>query len=252
MKTFLALLIATGALTLAALPGRADVQLSAEKLDMLDQLGYFTPGFKQEVRDLVESKKALADAGEEKHKLALELPALQQQAAAVQAKADALRRELAKYEHPDETDFTALQAAIKDPKAKLPDQTALAQAYVWTYPASPHVADAQAFLTQAQKTLADAAQAEKDAEAKRAADYAKLVQRAQARDLDLEEWRDFLRNLSQDDLVKLIGRPTAQSPDYWDYAGGWTTDPITHKKVGLQISFDAARVLNVDELPAQP
>ena len=252
MKISLAFLITTSALALAALPGRADVQLSAEKLDMLDQLGYFTPGFKQEVHDLVDSKKALADAGNENHKLTLELPGLQQQAAAAQAKTAALRQELAKYEHPDETDFISLQILIKDPKAKVPDQIALAQAYVWTYPASPHEADAQAFLSQAQKTMADAAQAEKDAEAKRAADYAKMVQRAQSRDLDIGEWRDFLRNLSQDDLVKLIGRPTSQSPDYWDYAGGWTTDSTTHKKVGLQVSFDAARVLNVDELPAQP
>ncbi len=79
-----------------------------------------------------------------------------------------------------------------------------------------------------------------------------MVQRAQAHDLNIDEWRDFLRNMSQDDLVKLIGRPTSQSLDYWDYAGEWITDPTTHRKVGLQITFNAARVLNVDEMPAQP
>jgi hypothetical protein len=252
MKSSLAFLITTGVLGLAWVPARADGQLSPERLDRVDQLGYFTPGFKREVHDLVDSKAALAKAGEENHKLTLELPALQQEATAVQAKATALRQELAKYEHPDETDFAALQVIMKDEKAKLPDQIALAQAYVWTYPASPHEADAQAFLTQAQKTLADAAQSQKDAEAKRAADYATLVKRAQAHDLSVNEWRDFLQNKSQDELVQLIGRPTSQSVDYWDYNGGWTTDAITHQKVGLQITFDAGRVLSVSEMPAQP
>ncbi len=42
---------------------------------------------------------------------------------------------------------------------------ALAQAYVWTYPASPHAADAQEYLSAGQKKLADQEKAEKDAEA---------------------------------------------------------------------------------------
>ena len=254
MKTSFAFLITSAAalLGLATLPGRADVKLSPERLDMVDQLGYFTPTFKAEVHDLIDSKTALAKAGDENHKLTLELPGLTQQATESQAKMTALRQELAKYEHPEETDFVALQALMKDPKAKLPDQIAMAQAYVWTYPASTHEGDAQAFLTQGQKTWAEGVQAEKDTEAKRAADYATMVKRAQARDLNVDEWRDFLRNMSQDDLVKLIGRPTTQAADYWDYAGQWTTDPSTHQKVGLQITFDAARVQNVDEMPAQP
>jgi hypothetical protein len=248
------LCIATGLvlLSLASTPCRADGQLSPERLDLVDKLGYFTPGFKAAVHELVDTKHDLENDALENQKLTLELPALQQRTAEAEAKAIALRQELTKYEHPDETDFTALQNKMKDRGAKLADQIALAQAYVWTYPASPHEADAQQFLQQAQKTVADTKQAQKNAEAARAAAHAKLVQRAQAHDLSVGEWRDFLRDMSQEDLVKLIGQPTSQSDDYWFYSGDWIADPVTHKKVGIQINFNAGRVLKVDEIPSPP
>jgi regulator of replication initiation timing len=254
MKHLFVLSIVGGvtALGLVSGPVRAANQLSPERIDAVDKLGYFTPGFKAAVHDVVDSKQALQDAGEENHKLSLELPGLQKQATEVQAQTIALRQELAKYEHPEETDFVALQNRMKDDSAKLEDQIALAQAYVWTYPASPHEADAQQYLQQAQKKVADALQAAKDSESARAATYARTVQRAQAKDLTVEEWRDFLRNMSQDDLVKMIGRPTSQSDDYWTYGGEWIADPTTHKKVGIQINFSAGRVLNVDEIPPPP
>jgi hypothetical protein len=58
--------------------------------------------------------------------------------------------------------------------------------------------------------------------------------------------------MSQDDLIKLMGRPSLQAPDYWIYSGDWTTSATTHNKVGLQINFDAGRVLTVIEKPSQP
>jgi hypothetical protein len=213
----------------APAPGQTDSrQLSPERLDALDRLGCFTPGFKAAAHDLVDSKDALEQARTE--------------------------QELAKYEHPEETDFTALQMRMNDAGAKLEDQIAPAQAYVWTYPASPHESEAQQYLQQAQKKLADQRQAEKDAEAAREAAHAKLVQRAQARDLSLGEWRDFLRGMSQDDLVKLLGRPasTSQEGNDWIYAGAWILDPTTHQKVGMEINFNAGRVLSLDEKPPPP
>jgi exonuclease VII large subunit len=249
--TFL-LLAGFAVLGLAATPGRADGQLSPERLDMVDKLGYFTPGFKAAVRDFVDSKHALEEAGAENQKLSLELPGLEKQATEEEAKTVALRQELAKYEHPEETDFVALQNRISDGDAKLEDQIALAQAYVWTYPTSPHEGDAQQYLQQAQKKMADNQQAEKDAEAARTSAHANLVRRALAHNLSVSEWRDFLRNMSQEDLVKLIGQPSAQSNDYWTYAGEWISDPTTHKKVGIQVDFEAGRVLNVDEMPPPP
>ena len=107
-------------------------------------------------------------------------------------------------------------------------------------------------LAQVKKKLADQTQAEKDAEAARAAAHAELVQRAQARTLSLNEWRDFLRDMSQDDLVKLLGRPTSQTGDYWTYSGAWVTDPASHQKVGMEINFNAGRVLSVSEEPPAP
>jgi hypothetical protein len=255
MNRYVALSVAAAlaALCLTPTPGHADSkQLSPERLDMLDHLGYFTPDFKAAVHDLVNSKHTLEQAKAEQIKLTQDLPDLQKQATETEAKAVALRQELATYEHPDETDFVALQNRMNDPGAKPEDQIALAQAYVWTYPASPHESDAQQDLQQTQKKLADQRQAEKDAEAARAAARAKLVQRAQARDLSLNEWRDFLRDMSQGDLVKFLGRPTSQRGDYWIYAGDWIVDPITKQKVGMEINFNAGRVLSVGEAPHSP
>jgi len=227
-------------------------QFSPERFDDLDKWGYFTPEFKSAIHDFVESKEALEKANAENKEFALELPGLQQQAQAAQAKTVALRQELAKYEHPDETDFAALQSQMNDPNARLTDQIEMAQAYVWAYPASPHESVAQQFLQQVQKKQADQIQADKDAEATREAAHAKLVQRALAHDLSVSEWRDFLRDMSQDDLVKLLGRPSSASGDFWTYSGPWIVDPATQQKVGIQINFDAGRVLSVDEIPPPP
>jgi hypothetical protein len=238
---------------LTSTPGHADGgQLSPERLDMLDRLGFFTPGFKAAAHDLVDNKHALEQASAEQATLTKQLPDLQSQAAEAEAKAGALRRELAKYDHPEENDFVALQNRMNDAGANPEEQIALAQAYVWTYPASPHQSEAQQYLQQVEKKLADRRQAEKEAEAARAAARAELVQRAQARDLNLGEWRDFLRDMSQDDLLKLLGRPTSQTGDYWVYSGDWITDPATHQRVGMEINFNAGRVISVAEEPHSP
>jgi len=255
MNRGLALSILAGfaALGLIPTPGHADSgQLSPERLDVVDKLGYFTPSFKAAVYDYVNTKHGLVRAKAEQATLTGELPDLQTQATEAEAKAIALRQELAKYEHPEETDFVALQQQMNDASATPQEQIVLAQAYVWTYPASPHESDAQQYLQQTQKQLADQQQAEKDAEAARAAAHAKLVQRALAHDLNLGEWRDFLRDMSQEDLVKLLGRPTSQSDDYWTYAGGWIVDPATQQKAGMEINFNAGRVISVDEKPSSP
>jgi len=255
MNRRVALSLVAGFAVLGLIPAQAQADgkhLSPENLDIVDKLGYFTPDFKAAVHDLVDTKHALGQAKAEQATLVAQLPDLQKQAVDAEAKADALRQELAKYEHPDETDFAALQQRMNDPGAKPEEQITLAQAYVWTYPASPHESDAQQYLQQTQKKLADQQQAEKDAEAAREAAHAKLVQRAQAHDLSLGEWRDFLRDMSQDDLVKLFGRPTSQEGDYWIYAGDWITDPTTHQKVGMEINFNAGRVISLDEKPPPP
>jgi len=249
----LAFAASLAALGLASTSVHADSgQLSPERLDDLDQWGYFTPEFKAAIHDYVESKETLEKANAENKQFALELPGLQKQAEEALAKTVALRQELAKYEHPDETDFAALQSQMNDPNARLTDQIEMAQAYVWAYPASPHESEAQQFLQQAQKKQADQIQAAKDAEAAREAAHAQLVQRALAHDLSVSEWRDFLRDMSQDDLVKLLGRPSSSSGDYWTYSGPWIVDPSTQQKVGIQINFNAGRVLTVDEIPPPP
>ena len=227
-------------------------QLSPEKLNVLDRRGYFTPAFKAAVHDLVNIQQALDQVKKEQKKLQAALPALQTQSTAAEAKVTSLRQELAKYDHPDELDFVALQNRMKDPKAKPEEQMASAQAYVWAYPTSPHSAEAQQDLQQLQQKLADRQQAEKDAAAARAAARASLMQRAQAKDLKVSEWNDFLRNMSQEEVVKYIGRPQTYGQDYWLYAGAWSTDPYTGQKVGIVVSFNGTRVNGVSVGPPAP
>jgi hypothetical protein len=253
MKSHALSAIVAGALALLGSPTvQADGKLSPEALDQFDRKGYFTPNFKVAIHDYVDAREALDKAQAEQKKFEQDLPALEKEVAAAQAKSAALRQELAKYDHPEESDFAALQAKVQDSSAKSADIIVLAQAYVWTYPESPHEADAQQLLATWQKKLGDAQQAEKDAVSARAAARAALVRRAQAHDLSLAEWRDFLRGMSQDDLVQLFGQPTSKQDDYWFYDGGWVVNPANAQKSGLQINFEAGRVLNVDPKPPPP
>ena len=234
-------------------PAHGDTtQLSPERLDELDKRGFFTPDFKTAVHDFVNARHNLAQANADQKELKLDLPDLQTRASEVEAKEAALRHELDKYEHPDEADYLVLQNLMNDSSAKPVDQMALAQAYVWTYPSSPHQADAQEYLRMIQKSLADQKQAEKDANAARVAAHAALVKRAQAHDLSMAEWRDLLRDMSQDDLLKLMGRPSLIAPDYWIYSGGWALDPTTSQKVGMVVNFNAGRVISVSEKAPPP
>ena len=281
MKRFFYGTLTGFALLLAAsVPGRADGPdvFTPKRLDMLDRRGYFTPAFKQAVHDLVNAKQAVVDAKKEEQKLNDELPALQKQAAESSGKVAGLQKQISDLDHIDESDFAELQKKLGEPSksdelqklladwphlaasdfvdlkkrlgaasAQLDEQRALSQAYVWAYPANPHQADAQKYLQDTLKKIADQAQALADAEAGRAAAHAKLVQRAQARDLNTAEWRDFLLSMSKEDLLKFLGPPQSYSLDEWHYNGAWTENASTHQKVGLVISFNGGRVVNVSE-----
>ncbi|MCE0497824.1 MAG: hypothetical protein LV481_07765 [Methylacidiphilales bacterium] len=246
-------LLAASFIFLMLLPAHAyDPQLSSERLDLLDERGYFTPGFKAAAYDYIDTKKALEKAGDDEKKISDQLPVLLKQSAAAQAQTDALLKELAKYQHPDVDDFAELQVCMKDPSAKPEDQLALAQAFVWAYPSNPHADEARRDLEDIQKKLADKQQAEKDAQAAQEAAQAKLLQRVQARNLSLNEWKEFLRDKSQLDLLKYLGRPDAAHIDYWVYNTAFTIDPNTGQKVGLQISFNGTRVNSVASGPNAP
>lgn len=228
-----------------------DSHLSPGRFNFIDQRGYFTPAFKATLRDMVDTQEALKQTDADEKKLTADLPALKKQADEAEAKVADLRKDLVQYDHPEETDFVLLQAAMNNASAKPEDQLPLAQAYIWAYPTSPHTADAQQYLQQLQKKLADQKQAVKDAEAARQAARAKLLQRVQNRDLSLNEWKDFLRDMSQEDILKYLGRPTRSAGQYWVYKGVWTTEPMTGEKVGLRIDFNGTRVLTVTQEPAQ-
>jgi len=224
-------------------------ELSPERLNLFDRRGYFTPGFKVAIHELVETQQALSQAAIDEKKFKQDLPDLQKRSAEAEAKVGVLQKELALYDHPEEKDFANLQAKMNDAATKVEDQIILAQAYVWAYPTSSHQAEAQQDLQQLQKKLADQQQAAKDAEAARQAAWAKLVQRAQAKDLSMAEWKDFMRDMSQEDVLKYLGKPSILTNEYWIYKGNWTIDPMTGEKVGLRVDFNGTRVLAVVQRP---
>jgi chromosome segregation ATPase len=237
-------------LAAASLPGHADGDpFSTGQLESLDQRGYLTPAFKAAVRELIDAKQAQRDAEAEQGRLKRSIPDLEKQAADEENKVAALQKELSRYTHPDETDFTELQDKMKDAAATPEEQLALAQAYVWTYPASPHAADAQQDLAQVQKKIADQVEARNEADAARQAAQAKLLQRVKAHDLSLEEWRVFLQDKTQTEVTEYLGRPSTADGDEWTYSGAWTTNPVTHQKMGLHLTFNGGRVLSVSPVP---
>jgi len=240
-------------LLLLSLPGHADgPALTPEQLDLLDQKGYFTPNFKMAAHALIDTKKALDQTRQDTEKLKEQLPDLQQQIDAAQAKTAALQKELAKYQHPEDDDFAALRALMQDSSAKLEDRLAAAQAFVWAYPSNPHADEARQDIQTIQKELADQEQAAQTARAAEAVAQAKLLQRVQVRNLSLDEWKDFLRGKSQEDLLKYLGRPDTVQVDYWTYNSAFTVDPNTGQKVGLLISFNGTRVNGVAVGPSAP
>jgi hypothetical protein len=199
---------------------------------------------------LIDAKETLKTADSDRIKLELTLPGLEKNAKAADAKVARLKDELTRYDHPDETDFTALQSAMKDPSAKIEDQVTLAQAYVWTYPGSTHAGEAEQDLQQLQKKIADQVQSAKDADAAQTAAQLKLIQRVKAHDLNLGEWRAFLQDKSQAEVEQYLGAPAAKADDYWTYSGAWTIDPTTNQKAGLQLTFNGGRVLSVAPVSA--
>jgi hypothetical protein len=223
--------------------------LTQTQIETMQRNGWLTPEFEAAARELIEAKETLKTADSDRTKLELTLPGLEKSASAEDAKVARLKDELAHYDHPDETDFTALQAAMKDGSAKTEDQLALAQAYVWTYPGGAHTGEAEQDLQQIQKKIADQVQAAKDADAAQTAAQLKLLQRVKAHDLDLGGWRAFLQDKSQDEVRQYLGDPTAKTDDYWTYSGAWTIDPATNQKAGLQLTFNGGRVQNVSPIP---
>ena len=242
-----------GLFVVLPLAARADgTTLSADRLNMLDQRGYFTPAFKTSVKELVDTRKAVAQARADEQKLEAQLPALQQQQASTEADVARLRKELALYAHPEDADYDELQRAMNDPKATPQEQLALAQAFVWSYPSDPHQAEAVHDVQRIQQEFLVAQQNEKNAEASRAATQAELLRRVRAKSLSLAEWQDFLRDRSQEELLSYLGRPQTQGDGYWIYTGDWTVDPVTQQKVGLRIDFNGTRVLSVAAAPPNP
>ena len=243
MKRPLVLLFALAAF---GFPLRADIyELTTQRLDVLDQRGYFPPELKKATHDLVHARTALKQARREEKQFKGALPYLRGQSAEQQAAADRLRQQLELYAHPEVADFQALQSAMNDASTSAEERLQLAQAYVWAYPDDAHLPEAQADLEQVQKQMADNQQSVRDDAAAKLAARADLVQRAEAHQLTLPEWKSFLQDMSQQDLLNYLGRPQIEEGDHWIYTGDLSTDPATQKKTGLRIYFNGTRVQSV-------
>lgn len=248
MKRVLALtFIVAGVATLRAdEPGLTPTQIAT-----LEQRGWITPRFKAASRELIAAREAATQTQEDEARLSASLPTLRQKVETNDRKVAALQAELAHEEHPDETDFATLQAAIQGTATGPQDKLALAQAFVWTYPDSPHAAEAARDLQQIEKEIAQQAETTRQTAAADEAARLKLMQGVKAHALSLGEWRSFLQDKSRDEVQQYLGTPSSQSADYWTYAGAWTIDPASNLKAGLQLTFNGGRVQNVAPIPAQ-
>lgn len=227
----------------------ADDGLTPAQIEAMRQKGWITPDFEKASRRLIDAELAAKQAQDDKARLDAQLPVMERKAVEEDGKAGKLKDEINRYAHPDETDFTALQATLKNASAKPEDQMALAQAYVWTYPGGAHTADADKDLQQLQRKIADQAQAAKEADAARTAAQLKLLARVKTHDLTLGEWRAFLQDKSKAEVVQYLGEASYQADDFWGYGGDWTVDPSTTMKAGLGVTFNGGRVQNVAPLP---
>lgn len=239
---FIALLLWGGGCALSS----ADIyELSSQRLNVLDQRGYFPPALKSATQSLVAARQEVARARQEKKKFTAELPELRRQSNEAISQTARLRKELELYTHPEEADFDALQSAMKNPSVAPEQRLGLAQAFVWSYPTDPHQTEAEQDLLEVEKQIAAQRQVVRDDAAARTAAHARLLQRVQARELSLKEWQDFLQDMSQEQLLNYLGRPQTEEVDYWIYSGSWTTNPVTQKRAGLRINFNGTRVQSV-------
>jgi len=228
---------------------RAEDSLTPAQVEAMRERGWITPEFEANARQLVEARETMQKAKDDQARLESQLPALQTRAEESNQRTIALKAELARVSHPDETDFEALQQTMKNPAAKPEDQMAAAQAYVWTYPGGAHTAEAQDFLRQVQKKIADQVQAQKDADAAATTAHLKLLARVKAHNLSLGEWRAFLQDKSKAEVQQYLGAPSWQDDEHWVYNGNWTIDPTSNLKSGIQITYNGGRVQNVAPLP---
>ena len=220
-------------------------------------MGFFPPVFKTAVHELVETKQTTEKVDKETKDLAQQFPDLEKQATDAEARVADLRKQLAEYDHTDETDFAELQKKMNDSGASLQDQLIMAHAFIWTYSTSPHQVDAlwNSTCNKFRRNRRIRCSPDKDKEAARQAascGYCCWTPGAGQDSLTFAEWKDFLQDMSQEDLLKYMGHPQSQYSDYWVYSGEWVEDKITGKKVGLQISFNGTRVSNVSELMSHP
>ncbi len=88
---------------LGTVAAHADRKLSPQMIDQYDPPGLLHAHFKAAIHDLVDAHESLDKAQAEQKKFERDLPVLQQQAADAQAKTAALQKQLALYDHPDET-----------------------------------------------------------------------------------------------------------------------------------------------------
>ena len=219
--------------------------LFADRIDYLNTHGYITPRCRSALVDLVHARESLDQARADQQRLEGNLPTLRAQADATSAQTESLKKELAHYEHPEDDDFIALQAAAKNPASSLEEKLDLAQAFIWSYPADPRQAEAEQDLQQWQKQLATRQLAAADAATVQIWAHDQFLKRAMEHYLSLGEWQVFLAQMSQEDLLHYLGPPQLRTSDSWTYRGEWTWDPATRTRAGMLITFNGTRVLRV-------
>jgi hypothetical protein len=173
-------------------------------------------------------------------------PELEKQQSAAEEQTAAIKKQLSDLDHADSAALITLQTQVADPNAKLPVKLAAAHQFIWSFPTSSLLPQANAILADLNKQDADEKQRLADDAKKKQERLDFLTKGAQEHNLLIEDWREFLRNMTQDEVLLYVGAPTKKSMDgNWFYAGSYTIDPATQQRSGLVIFFNGTRVDNV-------
>jgi hypothetical protein len=129
-----------------------------------------------------------------------------------------------------------------DLKAKL----ALAHQFIWSFPKSTLLPDAGKILSDLEQKKAAADEELANEKASRLQRENFLKAGVAARNLQIQDWREFLKNMSQDDVLFYLGPPKSKAADgTWYYGDNWTIDPGSAQRTGIVLFFNGTRVLNV-------
>ncbi len=219
---------------------------AAQLVEELDKMGFISPDVKKLVESYFDKETELrrlhkenTEASSSREEAAAKVKSMEEQVAD-------LGKKLKGADHPDAVALDALKNAVADTSVSLDDQVAQAQKFLWAFPTSSLLPEGQKIMDMLQGKVTERDQKIADDKRKIAERLAYLTDGAMKHNLRLEEWREFLKDKTQDEVAAAMGNPdSAVSDGNWYYLGPCTLDPASQERAGLVIIFNGTRVQNV-------